>query len=74
MTSLRRRFGKAVRRVRKAAGFSQEGFAARAKINRGYYGRIERGEINISLDNIGKIATALGLSVGELMVEVDKES
>lgn len=74
MTTLKRRFGKAVRRLRKAAGFSQEGFAAKAKINRGYYGSIERGEINVSLDNIEKIAVALDLAVGQLMVEVDKET
>lgn len=74
MTPLRRRFGTAVRRLRKVAGFSQEGFAAKAKINRGYYGSIERGEINVSLDNIEKIAIALALAAGQLMTEVDKEN
>ena len=74
MPALKRRFGKAVRRLRTAAGFSQEGFAAKAKVNRGYYGSIERGKINVSLDTIDKIAAALDLSPGQLLTEVDKES
>jgi len=74
MLALKRRFGKAVRRLRTAAGFSQEGFAAKAKINRGYYGSIERGKINVSLDTIDKIAVTLDLSPGQLLTEVDKES
>ena len=74
MTSLKIRFGNAVRRLRIEAGFSQEGFAAAIGIDRGYYGRIERGEVNLSLDNIEKIATGLGTSVGTLMVEVDGQA
>lgn len=73
MTPLKARFGKALRRLRNAADFSQEGFAAEVGIDRGYYGRIERGEVNLSLDSIGKIADALGISVGVLMTEVDRE-
>lgn len=71
MTTLQVRFGKAVRRLRKAAAHSQEAFAAKAGIDRGYYGKIERGEINLSLDKIEKIAESLNLTVGQLMTEVD---
>ena len=73
MTALKVRFGKAVRRLRARAGFSQEKFAAKAKINRSYYGSIERGQVNISLESIERIAGALKLTVGELMTEVDRE-
>ena len=73
MTPLRIRFGKAVRRLRSAAGFSQESFAAKAAINRGYYGAIERGGVNVSLDTIEKIAAALRVTVGQLLTEVDRE-
>jgi Predicted transcriptional regulators len=73
MNDIRVRFGKGVRRLRLAHGDSQEAFAAKAKINRSYMGQIERGEVNISLDSIEKIATSLKISVGELMTEVDKE-
>jgi len=73
MTPLRMRFGKAVRRLRSAAGLSQEGFAAKAGINRGYYGAIERGGVNVSLDTIEKIAAVLRVTVGQLLTEVDRE-
>ena len=73
MADIRVRFGKAVRRLRLAREHSQEAFAANAKINRSYMGQIERGEVNISLDSIEKIADSLKITVGELMTEVDKE-
>ena len=73
MANIRARFGKAVRRLRLERGQSQEGFAAKAKINRSYMGRIERGEVNISLDSIEKIARSLQLTIGALMTEVDAE-
>ena len=73
MADIRVRFGKAVRKIRLDRGYSQESFAANAKINCSYMGQIERGEVNISLDSIEKIAHALKITVGELMTEVDKE-
>lgn len=54
-------------------GYTQEGFAAKAKINRSYMGQIERGEINITIENAERIAVGLGLKIGELMSEIDKE-
>ena len=74
MTSIKVRLGKAIRRLRAVAGYSQEKFAAEAEINRGYMGEIERGEVNLSIENIEKIADALDMTVGELMTEVDKEA
>jgi len=73
MADIKVQFGKAVRRLRGERNFSQEGFAAAAGINRAYMGKIERGEVNISLESIEKIAAALALPVGKLMVEVDHE-
>lgn len=57
---------KAIRSTRERLGYSQEGFAARAKMDRSYYGAIERGEFNQTLDTIIKIATSLGTSASEL--------
>ena len=71
MADIRVLFGRALRRLRLKQGISQEGFALKAKINRSYMGRIERGEVNLSLDNIQKVAKGLGMSVGRLMMEVD---
>lgn len=62
-----KRFGQRVRELRTKAEYSQESFAAKCGLDRTYIGGIERGERNVALRNIGTIAKALGLSVGELM-------
>jgi transcriptional regulator with XRE-family HTH domain len=59
--------GKAIRQTRQERGLAQEAFAARARIDRSYFGAIERGEFNVTLDTIAKIATALGTSVSRLL-------
>ncbi len=59
-------FGAAVRSFRRELGFAQEAFAARAAIDRSYFGAIERGEVNVSLETIIKLAGALGVSVATL--------
>ena len=60
------RFGDRLRTLRKAAGFSQEGFAAACGLDRTYVGGIERGERNLALRNLEKVADALDLSLSEL--------
>lgn len=59
-------FGNRVREERLELGISQEELAARAGLHRTYIGMIERGEKNITLINIEKIAKALGLTISEL--------
>lgn len=73
MATLRARLGRAVRRLRKGTGYSQESFADRCGLHRTYMGSIERGETNISLDNIERVAKTLGLTAGELLQEADRE-
>ena len=60
-----------MRRLRSDAGYSQEGFAAVAGVHRTYMGAVERGEVNISLDNIERIAKALGMTPGRLLTEAE---
>lgn len=60
------RFGQRVRALRKARGFSQEGFAAECGLDRTYMGGVERGERNLALRNIEIIAKALQKSISEL--------
>jgi len=60
---LLRRFGERVRYLRKRKHLSQEKLALVAGLDRSYMGGVERGERNISLLNIGKIAGALGVSL-----------
>jgi DNA-binding XRE family transcriptional regulator len=63
---VKRRFGARVRKLRKALKLSQEKVALKAGIDRSYFGGIERGENNVSLINIEKIAEALGAETAEL--------
>ena len=64
------RFGKAVRKRRHKLGVSQEEFADLCGLDRTYIGGIERGERNVSLVNIERIAKALRISLSELLREV----
>ena len=61
------RFGERVRQLRKERGFSQERFAAECGLDRTYIGGIERGERNVALRNIHRIAEALRIPISELM-------
>ena len=63
----RRQFGDHLRSIRAAKGLSQEGLADRSGLNRTYVGSVERGERNVSLLNIHKLATALGVAPGTLL-------
>jgi transcriptional regulator with XRE-family HTH domain len=63
---IQRRFGERVRELRKSKGLSQEALALACDLDRTYIGGVERGERNISLINIHKIAAALGAKTREL--------
>lgn len=65
------RFGDAVRKQRKAHGFSQEAFGDVCGIDRSYMGGIERGEHNLALVNILKIIKALGMQPSEFFKALD---
>jgi transcriptional regulator with XRE-family HTH domain len=63
---VRIRFGACVRLKRKKLNVSQEEFADMCGLDRTYVGGIERGERNVALINIERIAKALGLSLTDL--------
>lgn len=73
MAEIRSAFGRAVRIARTRKGWSQEGLAHHAGLNRNYVSDIERGVRNPTLEVQEKIAAALGLSLGELMTAADSE-
>ena len=66
MENIRIRFGKALRQRRQKLGVSQEAFADMCQLDRTYIGGIERGERNVALVNIEKIAKTLKLTIAEL--------
>jgi transcriptional regulator with XRE-family HTH domain len=62
----RRAFAKAIRAAREQAGYSQETFARHAGLDRSYYGAVERGVFNVTLETALSIARGLGMSLGQL--------
>lgn len=64
------KLGQRIRDLRKAKGFSQEGFADEVGLDRTYMGGIERGERNVATLNIIRIAKTLKVEVGELFPPV----
>lgn len=65
-TARREAFGARVRELRKPLGYSQERLAHQAGMDRTYIGGVERGERNVSLDNIWRLADALGVAPSDL--------
>lgn len=61
------KFGERVRELRKSKGLSQEELSFKADLHRTYIGMIERGEKNITLVNIEKIANAFEMSINNLI-------
>ena len=66
-STILKKFGNRIKKLRQAKGWSQEELGNRAKLHRTYIGSIERNERNVSLINIEKIAKALGVSIEVLV-------
>lgn len=64
---LRVRLGQAVRELRRAAGYSQEAFAAHARVHRTSMGSIERGKGNVGIDTLQQLADGLNMPAWELL-------
>ena len=67
--SIRAAFGNAVRAKRLAIGISQEELAFRSGLHRTYVGSVERGERNISIENIYLLAKSLNCTPAELVLD-----
>lgn len=61
------RLGAEVRRRRTALGLSQEAFAERSGHHRTFVGALERGQMNVSVVGLDRIAGALGCQMGDLI-------
>lgn len=69
--TLLERLGRALRKRREALGFSQESFADEIQMHRTYYSAIERGEKNLQLDTLQKVAAGLDAPLWELLREAE---
>jgi transcriptional regulator with XRE-family HTH domain len=61
-----RALGRAFRTTRKEQGHTQESFALKAGIDRSYYGALERGEHNATIETIMEVARGLGVPAWRL--------
>lgn len=68
-SNARRLFAKRLKQIRQLKGLSQEGLADLASLHRTYVGSVERGERNISIDNMERLAEALDVDISELLKE-----
>ena len=66
--------GKKIRLLRSAKGYSQEAFADACGLDRTYIGGVERGERNLGLRNLLRIAQTLGVPSKELLADISLDS
>lgn len=66
-------FGRRVRYFRKLKSLSQEELAAACDLHRTYVGGIERGERNVSLNNVERIAQALDVPPAYLFIDAEEQ-
>lgn len=67
---VRKKFGKQLRALREARGWSQEEFADRAGLHRTYVSAVERGVRNPTLSVLERLAKALGIKLSELLATI----
>jgi len=67
LAEINKRVGINIRKYRDKKGWSQEQLAFEADLHRAYIGQIERGEKNIGLINLEKIAKALNIGLNDLL-------
>lgn len=70
MEPLAKALGTRIRATRKSIGLSQEEFAYRSSVDRSYIGKIERGEVNITVDKLYRLAQVLTCTPQELLPDI----
>jgi len=68
MENIKERVGRNIRKIRSDRDYTQEQLADRAGLHFTYIGSVERGERNISIENLERIAQALGVEIHKLLV------
>lgn len=69
MANINKEVGKRIRLFREKKGWTQEELAFEADLHRAYVGQIERGEKNIGVQNLEKIAKVLNVKMSKLLGE-----
>ena len=67
MVELSVAIGQLIRKQRTQQSITQESLALQCGIDRSYMGRIERGEVNLTVEKLYEIASVLGISAKELL-------
>jgi transcriptional regulator with XRE-family HTH domain len=67
MADIQVKLGEKIKKIRKEKELSQEQLATKSKLHRTYISDIERGDRNVSIRNIEKIAKALGVTISDLL-------
>ena len=73
-SAVREAFGRNLRSIRKSKGLSQERLAYDAGIDRSYVGKIERGEVNVTVERLYLLADCLQCSPKELVLDFEEFS
>ena len=68
MSELSKVIGCSIRNKRKEKNITQESLALQCGIDRSYMGRIERGEVNLTVEKIYEIAFVLKISAKDLLL------
>ena len=68
--ALTKKVGEEIRRLRRAADFSQEGFADQCGVHRTYMGALERGEKTMTLETAKKVIDALDLTLAQFFQQL----
>jgi transcriptional regulator with XRE-family HTH domain len=66
--------GLRIRELRTEQGYSQEGFADKCGVHRTFMGTIERGESNLSFQNIARVSSTLGVSLAVLFLDLEQQA
>jgi transcriptional regulator with XRE-family HTH domain len=66
--------GQRIRELRTKQGYSQEAFADKCGVHRTFMGTIERGESNLSFQNILKVAKTLGITLSSLFLDLEQRT
>ena len=72
MDKLAKALGERIRMQRKACRISQDALALACSLDRSYVGRIERGEVNITVEKLYRIASLLSCDPASLLPPVSE--